>query len=369
MIVSRGAAPVLWCLGLVAFGATEARAETTDSTPAERAAGGRAVGNAAALATAQLELGLGVGRRSDRLSTAAVRSSAEGGALSDLDLAGVWFGARTHLGLLGRLGLERFALQARQGDPAQRAEVVGAIAEVGLLWRGSAWQRRLGFELGAAYGLLRLPVARIDLGGAEPALAGASLDGHGPALLAAVATDPDGPFGVELGAEIRPIAFGADYLGAQIRPARAQARLALRFGQWRMGAARWSGLLMAGISGARARSEGIHIEQTGQHLGLGLRARWKPAAVLRTAPRPPGSVTVSGLVRSEQGNPIAARIGVTELGLAHRADAAGRFRFDLPPGQYTLVIEAPGFVPQTMRFAAGADEQRIFNIHLLGKTP
>jgi hypothetical protein len=79
---------------------------------------------------------------------------------------------------------------------------------------------------------------------------------------------------------------------------------------------------------------------------------------------PPAPASVIGLVRAESGAPIAARVQVLEPRLEVRADGKGRFRVELPAGRYTIVIEAPGFVPQRKVVQAGAGEQSIYNIDL-----
>jgi Carboxypeptidase regulatory-like domain len=71
-----------------------------------------------------------------------------------------------------------------------------------------------------------------------------------------------------------------------------------------------------------------------------------------------------GLVRDESGAPVAAAVKILELGLAAAADPRGQFRFNLPPGRYTLVIAAPGFVTQRKTVQAAPGEQNIYNVDL-----
>jgi hypothetical protein len=78
-------------------------------------------------------------------------------------------------------------------------------------------------------------------------------------------------------------------------------------------------------------------------------------------PRP---AAVTGLVRGENGAPVAARVRVIELGLTSEADVGGHFRFEVPPGHYTLVIEAPGFVVQRKSVEAAAGEHNIYDVDL-----
>jgi hypothetical protein len=74
--------------------------------------------------------------------------------------------------------------------------------------------------------------------------------------------------------------------------------------------------------------------------------------------------TLIGLVRSEDGSPVTAKVAVLELRLSARADRKGQFRFDVPPGTYTLTIEAPGFDGQRKTAVVGAAHQTIFNVDL-----
>jgi hypothetical protein len=69
-------------------------------------------------------------------------------------------------------------------------------------------------------------------------------------------------------------------------------------------------------------------------------------------------------VRGENGAPVPARVRVIELGLTSQADEGGHFRFDVPPGHYTLVIEAPGFVVQRKSVEAAAGEHNIYDVDL-----
>src|SRR4051794_12328061 len=59
--------------------------------------------DAIAPASGRLELRLGLGRRQDTLAVRDVHAQAEGGALSDLAVAGAWFGGWAHVGVAGRL--------------------------------------------------------------------------------------------------------------------------------------------------------------------------------------------------------------------------------------------------------------------------
>jgi hypothetical protein len=83
----------------------------------------------------------------------------------------------------------------------------------------------------------------------------------------------------------------------------------------------------------------------------------RPAESVRLA-------TITGLVRGEDGKPLAARVSVVELDLVSQADARGRFRLELPAGRYTLLIEAPGLATQRKAVTVGAGEHSIYNLDL-----
>jgi hypothetical protein len=85
--------------------------------------------------------------------------------------------------------------------------------------------------------------------------------------------------------------------------------------------------------------------------------------VLRRAQAPAPAV-VMGIVRGEDGTPMAAQVRLLETGLTVDADRQGRFRFEVPAGRYTLTIEAAGFVTQRKSVRAGAGEQNIYNVDL-----
>lgn len=76
---------------------------------------------------------------------------------------------------------------------------------------------------------------------------------------------------------------------------------------------------------------------------------------------------LTGLVRSDSGAPVAAtlKLGADAGEIVVRADAKGRFRAELPPGTYTLSVEAPGFVTQQKRLVVAPGEQSIHNVDLV----
>ncbi|HEY0715927.1 MAG TPA: carboxypeptidase-like regulatory domain-containing protein [Polyangia bacterium] len=90
---------------------------------------------------------------------------------------------------------------------------------------------------------------------------------------------------------------------------------------------------------------------------VNLEAVLRPTAANRIA-------TISGVIRSESGAPVSARVRVLERDEDAQADKDGRFHLDLPAGRYTMVIEAPGFGRQERSVEISAGEQRIYNVDL-----
>jgi len=66
---------------------------------------------------------------------------------------------------------------------------------------------------------------------------------------------------------------------------------------------------------------------------------------------------VRGLVRSFRGKPLAASIHLEPGGSQTKTDAEGFFQLDVPPGEYEVVIESPGYQPQ--RRKAKVDQQGV----------
>jgi hypothetical protein len=89
-----------------------------------------------------------------------------------------------------------------------------------------------------------------------------------------------------------------------------------------------------------------------------------PAQIVLRKKELPAPTVLIGLVRGENGSPVAARVRLLEPELTVDADAQGRFRFELPAGRYTMTIEAPGFVTQRRSVRAGVGEQNIYNVDL-----
>jgi hypothetical protein len=66
---------------------------------------------------------------------------------------------------------------------------------------------------------------------------------------------------------------------------------------------------------------------------------------------------VRGLVRSFRGKPLAATVHVEPGGGEAKTDAEGFFQLDVPPGEYEVVIESPGYRAQ--RRKAKVDQQGV----------
>jgi hypothetical protein len=77
---------------------------------------------------------------------------------------------------------------------------------------------------------------------------------------------------------------------------------------------------------------------------------------------PPGQLR--GLVRSFRGRPLAARLEVAPLGIETRSDARGEFEIDLPPGEYQVSVDAPGYRAQERRVKIEKDGVTILNVDL-----
>ena len=66
---------------------------------------------------------------------------------------------------------------------------------------------------------------------------------------------------------------------------------------------------------------------------------------------------VRGLVRSLRGKPLSATIQVDPGGAKTTTDVEGFFQLDVPPGEYEVVIESPGY--QAQRRKAKVDQQGV----------
>jgi hypothetical protein len=332
-----------------------------------------------------LELQLGAGWHDDAITTAQADATATGGAVSDLGVRGEWFTEGAHLGVAARVRGARFTLAAERGLPADtRVDVTGLNAGAALAARASVGG--LTFTGRAGYGWSSLPVAVIVFDPAGQAgVEGGSLAGHGPQLGAGLRLAA-GRVGLELAGEGVPVTFGADYAGTTVQPRWLAARAGATVDCCTVAGTRWSALASYEWSRITARGGAVAITQRQQQIGIGLRASWPgdpapprpppPVVVPRPVPAPappppppPPPSAVSGVVRGEGGQLVTARVAIPELGLESQADDQGGFRFDVVPGQYTLVVEAEGWLPQRKPVTVGPGEQRIYNIELQRRAP
>ncbi len=70
---------------------------------------------------------------------------------------------------------------------------------------------------------------------------------------------------------------------------------------------------------------------------------------------------VRGLVRSQRGKAVVAKVRIEPAGVETKTDADGFFQIDVPPGQYDVVIEAPGYQPQ--RRAVKVEKQGVVMVN------
>lgn len=88
--------------------------------------------------------------------------------------------------------------------------------------------------------------------------------------------------------------------------------------------------------------------------------RLKPVAI---EPRLPAG-QLRGLIRSFDGKPLAARIGVKPIGLSGSTDAKGFFQIDVPPGTYQVTIEAHGYRKQKREVQIEDNGVSILNVEM-----
>jgi hypothetical protein len=113
------------------------------------------------------------------------------------------------------------------------------------------------------------------------------------------------------------------------------------------------------LEGAKPGPAHLHIEADGfqpieRDIQVGAGAEVK-VDVKAEAALPAGQVR--GLVRSFRGKPLAASVHVEPTGAEAKTDAQGFFQIDVPPGEYEVVIESPGYEPQ--RRKAKVDEHGV----------
>lgn len=82
----------------------------------------------------------------------------------------------------------------------------------------------------------------------------------------------------------------------------------------------------------------------------------------RGVKKPPG--TLRGLIRAVSGKPLRATVTITETKYHAKVGGDGRFSVSVPGGRYTLVIEAPGYVTQTLSVDLADGDHAIFHCDL-----
>lgn len=117
-------------------------------------------------------------------------------------------------------------------------------------------------------------------------------------------------------------------------------------GQYRLERAR------PGRARLRVKAEGFQPVERDVELQTGAALR----VDVRVDPALPAG-QVRGLVRSFRGKPLAASVRVEPGGAQTSTDAEGFFQLDVPPGEYEVVIESPGYQPQ--RRKAKVDQQGV----------
>jgi len=75
---------------------------------------------------------------------------------------------------------------------------------------------------------------------------------------------------------------------------------------------------------------------------------------------------IRGNVRDPRGRPVAARIRIDPLGTELPCDSHGNFRVDVAPGDYQVVVRAPGFVEQHRKILVDKDGVVLLNVDLRG---
>jgi hypothetical protein len=324
--------------------------------------------------SARFDLHAGAGWRDDSATRPLSDVTASGSAYSDLGLRLAVFPGR-HVGFGAHLRAGRFTLTpARGASIPDHVDVRGSDVAGGVIGRASL--ALLTFEGQLGYGYLSLPAAVVVAGPAgDVRYAGTSVAGHGLHAAASLHLAL-GRFGLEVAGEGRPVLWGADYAGTSVEPRWFAARGGVTVDCCTLGRSRWSLLAGYELAQMRASGEGTRLTQKQRLLGIGLRAAWLPPPVVapppptvtppppppRPAPPPPGAI--SGVVHGAANLPVPAFVTLTELSLAVRTDAQGTFRFDVPAGEYTLKVEAEGYLPQSKVITVRPGEQHIYNLEL-----
>jgi hypothetical protein len=73
---------------------------------------------------------------------------------------------------------------------------------------------------------------------------------------------------------------------------------------------------------------------------------------------------IRGLVRDFRGQPVRARVTLLPTGARVEVGADGAFSVEVPPGDYQIVVEHPGYAPQRRGVVVEDNQVTILNIDL-----
>ena len=71
-----------------------------------------------------------------------------------------------------------------------------------------------------------------------------------------------------------------------------------------------------------------------------------------------------GVIQASNGRPLAARIVIRPIGRELTADAEGSFAIEVPPGEYDVVVSAPGHREQTRHVSVSEQGVVVLNVQL-----
>jgi hypothetical protein len=268
----------------------------------------------------------------DRVTSGGQGNQAQGSAVTQLGLAGLWLPRESPFGVAADLALERFAL-TRQGGGADSVanglEISSAL--VARLLRGR-WA--LDGQLG--YAFMRVPFAAAD-----PATAGAAgdvsaLQAHGPEVAARVGL-AIAPFAdIEARGRVIPKTFGARHGTDSASLQRYAVGAGARLGSFNLATWRLALLVDYDLVVSNADARDFTLDQSQHRVGLGLRAAWPAPVVIAPPPPIPAVLPPSGRVRGRvraasagggvaAGSPLAGVTVTAADGVSITTDVEGRF--------------------------------------------